>query len=191
MQPEVPMASRFVLAHPSNYHARVGREGKPTYDLVEIHCTDGGSRAEPVAEMFAGDPAKVNKGKHASAHFVVDQDGTIIQCVPLLMAANHAHDMNSRSVGIEHCARTPRERGPSDPGLPPSSALYAASARLVAYLLVAAGLPPTRQYVVGHAESDKKTTHDRCPEGCGWAWDDYMALVAEEHTKLAPSPTVA
>lgn len=176
------MASRFVPAHSGNCGPRAG--GRTTYDRVVIHCTDGRSRAMPVAEMFS----KLNPDpkRRASAHFVVDQDGTIIQCVQLAMAAWHAHEMNARSVGIEHCARTPHELGADDPGLPPSSAQYAASARLVAYLLVAAGLPPTRQYVVGHAESDKKTTHDRCPEGCGWDWDGYMALVVEEHARMLP-----
>lgn len=187
LKPEVPMAAQFVPAHPANYHTRAGRTD---YDRIIIHCTDGRSRASRVAEMFAKlDP---DPRRHTSAHFVVDQDGTIIQCVALRHAANHAHDMNSRSVGIEHCARTPKEFGPSDPGLPPSSVQYEASARLVAWLLVAAGLAPTRRFVVGHAESDKKTAHDRCPEGCGWQWDLFMSLVREEHAKLLsetpPSP---
>lgn len=185
MRPEVPMASKFVQAHPKNY--AVG--SRTSYKRVVIHCTDGGSRAEPVAEMFAGDPDKVNDGKRSSAHLVVDQDGTIIQCVALKDIAYHAHEMNAISVGVEHCARTPGEKGPHDPGLPPSSALYQASARLVAYLLAAAGLQPTREFVVGHAESDKHTTHDRCPEGCGWSWDGYMALVREEYAKILPAST--
>jgi N-acetyl-anhydromuramyl-L-alanine amidase AmpD len=112
---EVPMASQLVLAHPDNYGKRVGRFD---YDLIVQHCTDGRSRAMPVAEMFA-----TKRDKASSAHFVNDQDGTIIQCVPLRYAAFHAHSVNSRSVGIENCARTPGELGPDDPGLPPSSAL--------------------------------------------------------------------
>jgi N-acetyl-anhydromuramyl-L-alanine amidase AmpD len=175
-----------VWAHPSNYRNRVVREGQPLYDYIVIHCTDGKSYARPIAEMWQ-DPSH-----GTSAHFVIDQDGTTLQCVPLRFAAQHAHDMNSRSVGIEHCARTPGEfeRPPynwtRDPGLPPSEAQYAASARLVAYLLVAGGLPPDRTHVVGHAEIDKKTTHDRCPEGCGWRWDHYMAMVADECRRLIP-----
>jgi hypothetical protein len=47
---EVPMASQLVLAHPDNYGKRVGRFD---YDLIVQHCTDGRSRAMPVAEMFA------------------------------------------------------------------------------------------------------------------------------------------
>lgn len=168
-----------VWAHPNNYGTRGIRTN---YIEVTIHCTDGKSYARPVAEMWQ-DP---NMKKKSSAHFVIDQDGTTLQCVPLRYAAYHAHDRNVFSVGIEHCARTPREFTKTDPGLPPSSAQYLASARLVAYLLVAAGLPPDRTHVRGHAESDKKTTHDRCPEGCGWNWDYYMTLVREEYAKLAP-----
>lgn len=179
------MASLFVPAHPSNYGFRKNRPVERPYDLVVIHCTDGRSRAMPVAEMFAKKRDKVN-----SAHFVVDQDGTIIQCVKLLLRAKHAGKANSRSVGVEHCARTPGEfeRAPynwaHDPGLPPSSAQYQASAKLVAWLLVAANLPADRQHVRGHAESDPDTTHTRCPDGCGWDWESYMAMVREEREKL-------
>jgi N-acetyl-anhydromuramyl-L-alanine amidase AmpD len=182
---EVPMASQLVLAHPDNYGKRVGRFD---YDLIVQHCTDGRSRAMPVAEMFA-----TKRDKASSAHFVNDQDGTIIQCVPLRYAAFHAHSVNSRSVGIENCARTPGELGPDDPGLPPSSALYLSNARLTAWLLVAAGLPPDRDHVKGHAEADPATTHTRCPEGCGWNWSYFMSLVKDEYAKIwtPPPPNVA
>lgn len=165
---EVPMAT-MVAAHPGNY----GHIVRPNWDLIVIHCTDGQSRAAPVAEMFATfDP------KHPrSAHFVVDQDGSVIQCVPLRFPAYHAHRANQWSVGIEHCARTPGERGSRDPGLPPSNALYAGSARLVAWLLVSGGFVASRAIIKGHSEADATTTHTRCPLGCGWDWPRYMGEV--------------
>ncbi len=181
---EIPGAI-MILADKSNYR---NRHKNQTYNKIIIHCTDGKERAKPVAEMWQ------KPGHGSSAHFVVDQNGSVIQCVPMCFAAFHAHEINDSSVGVEHCARTPGEfeRPPMnwvhDPGLPPSSALYAASARLVAYLLVAAGLPADRAHVRGHAESDPKTTHDRCPEGCGWDWSGYMAMVQDEHRKLTGAP---
>jgi N-acetyl-anhydromuramyl-L-alanine amidase AmpD len=111
----------------------------------------------------------------------------------LAFAAFHAHDANSRSIGIEHCARTPGELGKTDVGLPPSDGQYRASAKLVAYLLTAAGLQPTREYVMGHHEIDPKTTHTGCPDSCGWDWSYYINLVRLEFEALVPptAPLVA
>src|SRR5438034_11541785 len=74
--------------------------------------------------MFEGairrfkDPASI-----LSAHYVVGQDGRIAQLVSEDDTAYHAgrYEVNLRSIGIEH------EAGPA---MPPSDALYAASARL-------------------------------------------------------------
>lgn len=166
---EVPMA-RAAWAHPSNYRAAA----RQSYRRVVIHVTDGHGDALPVAQMWQ----QPHHG--SSAHFIVGQAGETLQAVRLRDVAWHAHDANGDSVGVEHCARTPRELGPTDPGLPPSDALYAASARLVAHLLKAAGLPATRGVtVVGHREADPKTTHDDCPDGA-WDWGRYMALLESE-----------
>jgi N-acetyl-anhydromuramyl-L-alanine amidase AmpD len=173
--PDYPGAL-WVPADPTNYRA-AGRPIGAEYDLIVIHCTDGRSRAQPVAEMWQ------EKNRGSSAHFVIGQDGTVIQCVALTSIAWHAHDANGRSVGIEHCARTPGELGHDDPGLPPSEALYAASARLVAWLLRRVGLDGVgnlRTVVRGHAEADPKTTHTECPLGCGWDWDSYAERLRAE-----------
>jgi len=161
----------WVPADPSNYHAGP----RPAYSLIVIHCSDGRAMAEPVARMW-------QVPRHgSSAHFVIGQDATVIQCVRLADTAWHAHSVNGASVGIEHCARTPGELGPTDSGLPPSPQQYTASARLVAWLCRRGGLQPSRDVIKGHAEADAKTTHTRCPDGCGWDWDRYMALVQDEY----------
>src|SRR4029077_11944770 len=126
--------------------------------LVIVHCTDGHERAQPVAEMWS-DPVIGNDGKPrpSSAHFVVGQQGEVFQAVRLVDTAWHAHAVNALSVGVEHCARTPGELskpGYADPGLPPSDALYAASAKLVAWLCVQLGVTPSRVCIMGHAEAD-------------------------------------
>ena len=168
MQSEYPLAS-FVQAHPSNY--RKGQPGRRITNIVP-HCTDGHGAAKGTAEMFAQ-----RNERAASAHFVVGQAGEVIQCVRLDDIALHAHDANAFSIGIEHCARTPKELGPNDPGLPPTEAQYLASAQLVAWLCDSLGLPRDRNTIQGHAEIDKKTTHTKCPTGCGWDWDHYIELV--------------
>lgn len=160
--------AQWVPAHASNF-----RRGRPVAapTLIVIHETDGHADAAPVAEMWQG----ANHG--SSAHFVIGQDGTVIQCVALADTAWHAHEANGRSVGIEHSARTPGELGHDDPGLPPSDVQYQASARLVAWLCRELQLHPTRVAVLGHVEADKTTTHTLCPTGCGFDWQKYMTLV--------------
>src|SRR2546430_17133244 len=84
--------------------------------------------------MFEGairrfkDPASI-----LSAHYVVGQDGRIAQLVSEDDTAYHAgkYDVNQRSIGIEH------EAGPA---MPPTDALYAASARLHADIASRYGL---------------------------------------------------
>lgn len=159
-------------AHESNYR----KAGRATYANVVIHCTDGHERAQPVAEMWQ----QANHG--SSAHFVVGQSGGVIQAVSLADIAWHAHAANGASVGVEHCARTPGELGPTDTGLVPSQSLYEASAKLVAWLCRRMGLKPTfgpGGVIQGHAQIDPATTHTRCPDGCGFDWDAYEALVQQ------------
>jgi N-acetyl-anhydromuramyl-L-alanine amidase AmpD len=167
---EYPLAA-CLQADASNYR----KAGRSSYRYIVIHCTDGHEMARPVAEMW-------QQPKHgSSAHFVVGQDGAVFQCVSLADVAWHAHAVNSSSVGIEHSARTPGELSATDPGSPPSQALYDASAKLVAWLLRRVGLTPSRDTIQGHAEIDPATTHEDCPLGCGWDWDRYMAAVQKEY----------
>ncbi len=168
----------WVPAASSNY--RTGRRGPPTEAV--IHCTDGHPDAMGVAEMWA------EPGHGTSAHFVIGQDATVIQSVSLQDIAWHAHAASFIGIGIEHCARTPGEWSPRDPGLPPSDAQYLASARLVAWLAKRFGFNPVRGVgVKGHAEADPRTTHTRCPDGCGWNWELYMGLVASAYVNSAPT----
>lgn len=178
MTPEVPGAIA-VPADSTNYGARPRPILKNGYRRIVIHCTSG--RADPMG------PASMWQQPHAgsSAHFVVGQDGTVVQCVELCFAAYHAHSANADSIGVEHCARAAGTLSAADPGLPPSDACYRSSAKLVAYLLVAAGVQPDRSTtVLGHAEADPQTTHTLCPVGDGWNWETYWPLLIQEYIAL-------
>jgi N-acetyl-anhydromuramyl-L-alanine amidase AmpD len=167
----------WIPAHITNFRAT----GRTSFSRIVIHCTDGRPLALPVAQMWQEPNHK------SSAHFVVGQDGTVIQAVRTLDVAFHAHHASDDSIGIEHCARTPGELSPSDPGLPPNSVQLQASARLCAWLLKGAGLPADRTTIVGHAEADPQTTHTKCPEGSGLLLDPFAILVAVELAAIAVS----
>lgn len=173
-------AAALIPADPSNYHA--AKRQPADIDHVIIHITDGQPLAAKAAKRVQ------TPGLGASAHFFVGQSGEIVQAVLIKDVAYHAHEANRLSIGIEHCARTPRELGPDDLGLPVSDLQLAASARLVAWLLMRCGLAPKRlETVVGHCEIDKKTTHADCPNAI-WPWDRYMEMVTAEYDSLQISP---
>lgn len=166
MQPDYPSATAMP-ADPSNFHN--GRS--VPVSLIVIHCTDGHADPKGTAEMWQ------TPGHKSSAHFVIGQDGSVIQAVALSDTAWHAHQCNGHSIGIEHAARTPREWGPTDAGMPVTQVQLAASAALSAWLCDRFGLPRTRETIQGHAECDSSTDHADCPTGAGIDLDAYVARV--------------
>jgi N-acetyl-anhydromuramyl-L-alanine amidase AmpD len=157
----------FLAAASSAY--RRGPAKRPVSKII-CHITDGHGRAINTAAMFA------TPGCRTSAHFVIGQDGQIIQCVRLDDIAYHAHLANGTSVGIEHCARSPRELSPSDPGMSLTPVQIERSVELVAWLCARYGLPVDREHVQGHAEADPNTDHKDCPAGVadGWPWERWV-----------------
>ena len=149
-----------------------------TVDRVVIHQTDGRERLDRAVEHLCN-PSPSN-GKRVSAHFVVGQAGSgeVAQLVELSRAAWHCSSWNTRSVGIEHVARTPGELGRDDKGLPLAEAQLEASARLVAWLLREFHL--SIDDVVPHCSSPT-TTHRDCgravEDGGIWPWDRYLGLI--------------
>lgn len=165
--PDYPGASRFVPAHASNYRASASPR---TVDKIVIHITDGGRKIDGTIAWFQNGNQTTASGKviHVSAHYVVGQDGEVVQMVRNNDIAWHAGSANRSSIGIEHVANTK--------GLIPTDAQYRASADLVAWLCGQYGLPLDRVHVLGHAEADSKTTHRACPNAV-WDWDKYMGYV--------------
>lgn len=153
-----------------------GRSGQ-TIDRIVIHITDAPTTSSTVNHFSAA-------GAQASAHYLVGQDGEIVQFVSEADTAWHARGVNSRSIGIEHVAvkqggvTYPRPNGGSQtfPFMPPTDIQYAESAALVAHLCDKYRLTPNRTTIIGHREADPRTTHGSCPDGA-WNWDHFMNLV--------------
>lgn len=174
-QPEYPGASRFAPAHGTNY--RTMRTTRAIRRIV-IHITDGGSRITGTIGWFQNPDQRNRRNEpiSVSAHYVIGQDGEVVQMVRHNDVAWHANAANGDSIGIEHVANTK--------GLVPTEDQYRCSARLVAWLCQQFGLPADRTHILGHAEADRRTTHSSCPNAV-WDWDRYMAMVQEEAAALA------
>jgi len=120
--------------------------------LIVLHVT-AGSTAQSAIFTFEGSKAP----NRVSAHFVIDQDGTVYQLLDLRDTAWHASSCNSYSIGIEHAAI---------PGkLPATEAQYVASSKLVRWLCETLAIPCDRRHIVGHFEASPKDGHVECCEG--------------------------
>jgi N-acetyl-anhydromuramyl-L-alanine amidase AmpD len=159
VSPEYPQASRFEPADSGNYRAVSGTR---TINRVVIHITDGGSKINGTIGWFKSPAAKV------SSHYVVGQDGEVVQMVKHNDVAWHASSANGDSIGIEHVANTK--------GLKPTPVQYCASAALANWLCNQFNIPLDRTHVLGHSEADPKTTHSGCPNAV-WDWNYYMGMV--------------
>ncbi len=156
---EYPMASRFEAAATGNFRAVSGTR---SIDRIVIHITDGGANINGTISWFKNPAAKV------SSHYVIGQDGEIVQMVAHNDVAWHAGSANGTSIGIEHVANTR--------GLNPTPAQMCASAALVTWLCDQYGITPDRAHILGHAEADGKTTHKACPNAV-WDWVYYMDMI--------------
>ena len=179
--PDYPRAARFVPSPAFN----TGRV-RQTIDRIVIHITDAPTTSSTVNYFTA-------TGAQASAHYLVGQDGEVVQFVSEANTAWHAKGVNSRSIGIEHVAIKqggvdyPRVDGTKQhfDYLPPTDTQYCESAALVTYLCDKYGLNPDRSTIVGHREADPRTSHTSCPDGA-WNWEHFMDLVVTGY--CAPQP---
>src|SRR4029077_8390786 len=143
-----------------------------TIDTIVIHATDGGSMLGNVGWLSGGH-------SHASAHYVVARDGSIVQLVHLSDIAWHAGNsrVNRHSIGIEHVGETYDPAGFTNDE-------YRSSARLVAWLARRLDTPVDRQHIVGHSQVPDPNhpgelggrDHHTDP-GPYWRWGYYLNLV--------------
>ena len=70
--------------------------------VIVLHFTDSGPGSYPgVHALFDANQPNGGELPGVCAHFVVDQDGTIYQQVPLKLMCRHAIGLNDRAIGIE------------------------------------------------------------------------------------------
>jgi N-acetyl-anhydromuramyl-L-alanine amidase AmpD len=180
--PDYPRASRFAPSPALNE----GRRGQ-SIDRIVIHITDAPTTSSTVNHFTM-------PGAQASAHYLVGQDGEVVQFVTEANTAWHARGVNSRSVGIEHVAIKAggvdyaRANGAMQhfDYLPLTETQYRESAALVTYLCDKYGLTPDRTTIIGHREADPRTNHASCPDGA-WNWDHFMDLVGNRYCTAPPA----
>ncbi|MGW0763487.1 N-acetylmuramoyl-L-alanine amidase [Streptomyces sp. NPDC002814] len=138
-------------------------------DMVIIHVTQGSF--DSAVKAFQ-DP-----GHQAAAHYIVGQDGRVLQMIRELDVAYHAgnRDYNERSIGIEHEGFVDRPEDLTDE-------MYEASARLTARICARYDLPVDREHIIGHVEVPGT---DHTDPGEHWDWDRYMKLVRQARTASA------
>lgn len=156
--------------HPLKNHSAPGDAKRR--NMIVLHITDGPTAAGAIAWF------EQSQAPHrASAHFVIDRDGTVFQLLGLDDTAWHASTVNSRSVGIEH-AGTKK--------LPCTEEQYEASAKLVVWLADKLGLPISRGFIRTHYEAAPKDGHVGC---CTDALDpDRVVAMAQAITSGRVSP---
>lgn len=159
-----------------------GRRGT-AIDRIIIHITDAPSTSSTVNHFTRADA-------NSSSHYLVGQDGEIVQFVSESDTAWHARGSNSRSIGIEHVAV--KQGGATYgkthfPELHPSDIQYSESSALVVHLCDKYGLTPDRTTIIGHREADANTSHTSCPDGA-WDWDHFMYLVTNRISAPRPVP---
>lgn len=127
----------------------LGRAGNAVKYVV-IHDTEGGWNAS--VATLQNDPDK-------SVHYIVGEDGKVAQFVTEETTAWHAGNFsyNQRSVGIEHVGYATK---------PFPEAEYAASAKLVDYLLTKYNLPRDREHVIGHDQIPNGTKISETSPAC-------------------------
>ena len=146
--------------------------GQKQIRTIVLHATDGGSLIGNVWWLSGGH-------SHASAHYVVARDGSIVQLVHLSDIAWHAGNWrtNVHSIGVEHVGETYDPAGFT-------TAEYTSSAKLVAWLVRRYSIPVDRKHIIGHSQvPDPKdpslvggADHHTDP-GPHWRWDFYLNLV--------------
>lgn len=158
---------------------------------VVIHKTASGGRAQDIAHFFANDPAM------ASTHYVIGQDGTIVQCVQEKDGAggnccekgNFApflpvgQNLNTWTVSIEHVDPA------SDNSTPLTDAQKAASFRLIRHICQRHNIPMRRGDaaggIIGHADIDP-VDRAHCPGN--YPWDELFSYLNQgEGSMMVPT----
>jgi N-acetylmuramoyl-L-alanine amidase len=118
-----------------------------------------------------------NPGRQASAHYLVDRDGTITQMVREADVAFHTPGNNVDSIGIEHADVC------NDPA-PLTTRLYERSAALVRDLATRHGFAINNTTVAGHSQVNA----NHGDPGPYWDWEYFFLLLAWAGIAAASRP---
>jgi len=134
-----------------HYHQHTWKLTAPK--VVVLHHTDGAAW-QSAWWTFADNTAYNNEKPGVSAHFIVDKDGTIYQCLPLTVRGRHAIGMNWTAIGIEFVqeSRSGKDGHWMDQQILQRPKQIDAGVRLVRYLRSRFGI--TKSNVVGHATAN-------------------------------------
>lgn len=148
---------------------KANRPSDMAINSVIIHDTEGDLQS--VLDAFQ------NPSFYASAHYVVNTDGTIYQMVRNKDMAWHAGNwsFNMHSIGIEHIGHAALG------GTEYTPAMYYASSQLVKYLTDKYHIPRDREHILGH-DNVPGTSAASIPgmhvdPGPFWNWQNYMAMM--------------
>ena len=128
--------------------------------LIVLHFTASGAGSYPgVHASFAADTPNNGELPGTCAHFVVDQDGTIYQLVPLSVMCRHAIGVNDRAIGIEMIQATGPSSHWADQQILHRRPQIRSVLRLVRWLQSTYAVP--KRDVIGHAMvNDSPIFHD-------------------------------
>ncbi|MEU6201800.1 N-acetylmuramoyl-L-alanine amidase [Streptomyces sp. NPDC047061] len=138
-------------------------------DRIVLHTAEG-SFASALATLSA-------TGATASAHYLMDTDGSTTQLMPvedIAYAVGNYH-YNLHSVSIEHAGFTAQGAQWY------TDATYRQTAELVSYLAQQYGVPLDRQHVLGHdnvpGSLDSNLAKQHWDPGTAWDWNRFMKLL--------------
>jgi N-acetyl-anhydromuramyl-L-alanine amidase AmpD len=128
--------------------------------LIVLHFTASGAGSYPgVHATFASDAPNGGELPGVCAHFVVDQDGTIYQLVPLDLMCRHTIGVNDRAIGIEMIQSAGSSSHWADQQILHRPAQIGSVLRLVRWLRATYGI--SKSNVIGHAmANDSPYFHD-------------------------------
>ncbi len=157
-------------------------------DQIVIHDTESAtvSSALSVFECLGSSSPPPTTCEQSSVQYIVDTDGTVYQVLHEQDIAYHDGNFwsNMHSIGIEHVGYDANGYKYY------SAAEYAASAKLVAYLLKKYHLPLNRDHVVAHGTVPSPTvpaSPNHFDPGPYWMWDYYFNLISQQGVSLSTS----
>ena len=152
----------WIPAPSSNYTAQ--NRTKDDVNFIVIHTVEGASGF-----------SLLDPGRGASAHYLVQTDGDIVQTVDEKDKAWHAGNgtINAQSIGLEHAGFSYVEGGGSEGGMWGDTMLRS-SAKMVASIAKRWDVPINKKHIVGHVNVGGQTHTDPGPY---WPWNKYLRMV--------------